>query len=258
MLEESEWNTINNILLDLYTVNDMKQLSGKVLHLLRMMIPFSKGCFAMLDEKGFIDNENSVFAGFDAQSEKKYRDKYLYAEYEKYSFNPEKGAFVFRNIQMLDGGSMEDAGFYGKFLSSEGITYEAGVGITENGRIRGILSLFRSERLGGFSEKSVYILNIMKRHLENIVRNVCLMDMQNFDIVSSKCFDSAVSDFALSQREAEILRLIADGKSNAEICSGLCVSISTVKKHVYNIFNKAGVNSRTQLLNQIYRMRKGS
>ena len=238
----------------MYTINDMKQLSNNVLPVLRMMIPFSKGYFVMLDEKGFMDNENSVFVGFDVLSEKKYRDRYFYAEYEMHEFDSDKETAVFRNLRMPDGGFREG----GKFLRSEDIPYEAGIRIVEEGKVRGILGLFRNGSLGDFSEKSIYILNIMKRHLENIVRNVYLMDLQNFDIVSSKCFDSAVSDFALSQREAEILRLIADGKSNAEICSGLCVSISTVKKHVYNIFNKAGVNSRTQLLNQIYRMRKGS
>lgn len=258
MLNESEWNAINNILLDLYTVNDMKQLSNKVLHVLRLVIPFSKGYFALLDENGRVDNGNSVFDGFDVQAEKEYKEKYFDFDYKKHIFDLKKQTAVFQNPQMFDDEVRKNAGFYKEFLHSEDIPYEAGIGIIENGKIRGILNLFRGAGLGDFSEKNVYVLNILKRHLENIVRNVYLIDTQNFDVVSSKCFDSAVSDFALSEREAEILRLIADGKSNAEICSGLCVSISTVKKHVYNIFNKAGVNSRTQLLNQIYRMRKGS
>lgn len=262
MLKESEWNTINNILLDLYTINDIKQLSNKVLHVLRMMIPFSKGYFALLDENGRFDNENSAFAGFDEHSEKKYKEKYFDIDNIKYIFDLNNGTFVFQNQKMLDGEAHSDAGkgsdFYKEFLHPEKIPYGAGIAIIESGKIRGILNLFRSAGLGDFSEKSIYILNILKRHLENIVRNVYLVDIRNFDAVSSKCFDYAVSDFALSHREAEILRLIADGKSNAEICSGLRVSISTVKKHVYNIFNKAGVNSRTQLLNQIYRLRKGS
>jgi len=56
----------------------------------------------------------------------------------------------------------------------------------------------------------------------------------------------------LSKREVEVLEQIMDGKSNADISELLDVSLSTVKKHIYNIFNKVGVNSRTQLLTMVY------
>jgi LuxR family maltose regulon positive regulatory protein len=52
----------------------------------------------------------------------------------------------------------------------------------------------------------------------------------------------------LSEREMEILRLIADGLSNQEISARLVVSQNTVKSHVKNIFGKLGVNSRTRAI----------
>jgi len=52
----------------------------------------------------------------------------------------------------------------------------------------------------------------------------------------------------LSNREQEILRLISDGLTNQEIASLLVISITTVKTHVGNIFNKLGVTSRTQAI----------
>jgi LuxR family maltose regulon positive regulatory protein len=52
----------------------------------------------------------------------------------------------------------------------------------------------------------------------------------------------------LSQRELEILRLIAEGCSNQEIAVRLVITLHTVKKHSSNIFTKLGVNSRTQAL----------
>ena len=50
----------------------------------------------------------------------------------------------------------------------------------------------------------------------------------------------------LSERELEILQLIAGGLSNQEIGSQLYLSLNTVKAHTRNIYGKLGVNSRTQ------------
>ena len=50
----------------------------------------------------------------------------------------------------------------------------------------------------------------------------------------------------LSVRELEVLHLIAIGDSNYEIAEQLVVAVSTVKRHVSNIFSKLEVTNRTQ------------
>jgi len=50
----------------------------------------------------------------------------------------------------------------------------------------------------------------------------------------------------LTQRELEVLRLIAEGKNNKEIGDELFISEKTVKNHVSNIFKKIDVCDRTQ------------
>ncbi|MBN2086360.1 MAG: hypothetical protein JW748_14165 [Anaerolineales bacterium] len=50
----------------------------------------------------------------------------------------------------------------------------------------------------------------------------------------------------LSEREIEILRLLAKGLSNAQIAQRLVIALATVKRHIQNIYGKLGVNSRTQ------------
>jgi DNA-binding NarL/FixJ family response regulator len=49
----------------------------------------------------------------------------------------------------------------------------------------------------------------------------------------------------LSDREVEVLRLIASGRSNREIAAELVISEHTVRRHLSNIYRKIGVTSRS-------------
>ncbi|MFI6094996.1 response regulator [Lentzea sp. NPDC051213] len=57
----------------------------------------------------------------------------------------------------------------------------------------------------------------------------------------------------LTPREAEVLVLIAQGLSNAEICDRLVVSQATVKTHINRIFAKIGATDRAQAVRYAYR-----
>jgi len=60
---------------------------------------------------------------------------------------------------------------------------------------------------------------------------------------------------ALTERETEVLRLLAQGKANKEIAAALIIGEKTVKTHVSNILSKLGVSSRTQAA--LYAVRLG-
>lgn len=50
----------------------------------------------------------------------------------------------------------------------------------------------------------------------------------------------------LTERELQVLRAVADGKSNKEIADALCISVYTAQVHLRSIFGKLGVSNRTE------------
>jgi len=59
----------------------------------------------------------------------------------------------------------------------------------------------------------------------------------------------------ITERERDVIRLVAQGRSNHEIAQELFISEKTVKTHISNILNKLNLEDRTQLA--IYAIRKG-
>ena len=57
---------------------------------------------------------------------------------------------------------------------------------------------------------------------------------------------SPTEQIALTEREREVLREMAVGRTNKEIARSLDIALTTVKSHVRAIFDKLGVESRTQ------------
>lgn len=60
------------------------------------------------------------------------------------------------------------------------------------------------------------------------------------DLAQQRLFQS------LTEREIEVLSLVAQGFSDKEIAAELCIALNTVKKHMRNILTKTGAKTRTE------------
>ncbi len=69
--------------------------------------------------------------------------------------------------------------------------------------------------------------------------------------VASSAIALLAKRYGITQREQEVMALLVEGKSNKEIEDLLCISFSTVKNHVYNLYKKMEVNSRAQLMHLV-------
>jgi DNA-binding NarL/FixJ family response regulator len=59
---------------------------------------------------------------------------------------------------------------------------------------------------------------------------------------------SATGTPLLTKREEQIVRMVAEGLPNSEICASLGVSTHTVKNHLFRIYEKLGVSNRVELV----------
>lgn len=77
--------------------------------------------------------------------------------------------------------------------------------------------------------------------------SIAEMVLEHLSNKESKNINSDLSErINLTEKENQVLKLIVDGFSNAEIAEKLCVSIHTAKIHVCNILQKLSVKDRTQ------------
>jgi ATP/maltotriose-dependent transcriptional regulator MalT len=94
-------------------------------------------------------------------------------------------------------------------------------------------------------------LKLSKPKIETVVveKEVYVNRNENFVL------DTAlVSQLELSKRELEILSLLSQGYSNQEIATKLFVSLSTVKTHIQNLFEKLDVKRRIQAVEKAKRL----
>ncbi|MBI1805482.1 MAG: response regulator transcription factor [Ignavibacteria bacterium] len=64
----------------------------------------------------------------------------------------------------------------------------------------------------------------------------------------------SLADLGISQRESEVLHLIAAGHSNQEIADTLFLSLNTIKKHTSTLFRKLEAERRTQAIENARRI----
>ena len=86
-------------------------------------------------------------------------------------------------------------------------------------------------------------LQKQKKHIEKLEKKLGDLEQEHKALLEDNQNEVQTD---LTGREIEVLGLIAKGETNTEISDILSISPHTVKSHVIHIFNKLGVNDRTQ------------
>lgn len=136
-----------------------------------------------------------------------------------------------------------DSPFYREYFQPVGLDHVLDLGLsTDRQRYRSIL-LIRGHDAADFSERDRAVLELLRPHLRAREARAELQRRAR-DADQKPASDEPVGPALLTAREREILRLVREGKTNAEIAGELWVSPGTVKKHLEHVYDKLGVASR--------------
>jgi DNA-binding NarL/FixJ family response regulator len=108
------------------------------------------------------------------------------------------------------------------------------------------LSTAECAQLLAFGASACLAKDTQSRDLVNAI-HLASRGLQVIPRAASNPDGSIASGYLLTQREAEVLPLLQQGLSNAQIAIALQVGVETVRTHARNIYAKLGVSSRREL-----------
>jgi len=154
---------------------------------------------------------------------------------------------VLLDLQMPDGDGFQTATFLRQFYPQMAIVILTASESDED--------LYRAVQLGvaGYLLKSLDANELFDLLGSVAVGEMALTRAMAARLVRSIAKHNATTDAngspmpALTERELDVLRLVAQGASNPQIADHLCITVNTVKVHLHNILEKLQLKNRAQI-----------
>lgn len=247
MLKEFEWKRISDILLKVYDQESTLSIASTFLKSIQSLISHNQSNFRAFDPvSGHEFLDDAVFLGVEGEKIRLFYENIANEKDYLANYYNCESSLVYCDTDVLPKKIREKTDFYKHYLLPQRIPYVCGIIIIKNANLIGIMNLFRSEEWGDFTEKECYILEIFKPHITNLI--VKSIDKKDSTLFNKAVIDEHLNSLPITAREKEITKLILKGNSNGDIAKKLNVSLSTVKKHIYNIFLKLDINSKLDLI----------
>lgn len=177
-----------------------------------------------------------------------YRD-YVDKDYTSWLLNQPNLYNVYRDSDYISEAAKKDSVLYREWLQPMGLSYGCGMIIAYGKVVYGTVTLARGLDERDFSDKEMERLRILGRHLCRKFNLLCPNGVVFRK--SEKEHEALRQAFDLTGRENEICNLIYNGRTPAAIADLLCISVSTVNRHIANIYSKLQINTRYELLEKM-------
>lgn len=235
-----------HLLLRCSSQRDPYSLCGQIVTELHEYIPYEQARILFFDISGKING--SLLYGVSRRIWENFMDYYKQdLSVSSYSLKKPLQISEKEKISVCDwtdqSGRQKDFPLFARdYVRPLKLTYCLGIGLSDqNNCIRAIIVLDRTRKTP-FSEDEIKLIQKLRPLLENYFIGLLLPAPEEFSAMS---FLGA--QFHLTKREQEVVSLLNESLSTADLGSRLNISIGTVYKHIAHIYEKCGISSRQEL-----------
>lgn len=246
MLDDSTWRKIDLIIANIYSSKNDKELRTVFLQEIKKIIPYDAASFDLKTKyKNYEIFSNPISVNYSNESMKDYYKNYADKDYANWLVTQSDLYSVYRDSDFISDEVIESSILYKKWLKPLGLKYGLGAIVSKDNNVFGSITFTKKQKKKDFSDKDIEILKILIKHI-----SIKFSQLYPNGIIYKKGVNY-INKYNLTKREDEICQLIYQGLNNSEIASTLCVSKTTVDRHIANIYSKVGVNNRIQLFKKV-------
>ena len=237
-VRELPWEKIHHFLLASGSIRDPRELSVQIVRNIYALIPYDQARVYFINDNGKIYDE--VLFGADKRWSKIYIEYFSQLENGRYNIASDKNSV---RLGIHDWSSLERSEFITDYIKPQGLHYSTGFSLSDVNNHKKCCVAFDRVNRSSYTEDEMATMRVIKAHVDNLHKNLFVLSSNTYDR-----FQKQGPEASLSRRESEIAELLCEGVTPANIGKKLCLSISTVYRHIANIHSKLGVSNRQELL----------
>lgn len=240
-LNNNDWIFINDLIYRLNSTNDVRSLQKIFLSSISSIIVFDRAAFYLASD--FSETGAPVSVNVPQPSIENYA-KYMNSDYTKWIFSLSK-SMVYRESDMWTDAERENTLYYQKMYAPIDIHYVLTMGLIHENEFMGCCSFYNAYSHGDFSDHTLNLLDVLKDHIALAIYQRTKGKKSLQDPVAVEQYATEID---LTKKEKEVFHLLLTDLTTEEICQQLFISPNTLKNHLQNIYNKADVKNKFQLL----------
>ncbi|SHH98103.1 regulatory protein, luxR family [Sporobacter termitidis DSM 10068] len=245
--ENNDWMFLNNIIFLIHSIEDPLEMRRTLLSQLSLFMSFDSATFYISSAEDDRVLVSPVVFNITPEAGEKYIRIYDAQDYAKGLMFSGK-SIIYRESDIMPDEQRVETEYYKSCYLPCSWHYSVSMVITYERRFLGVLTLFRFSGKPDFEYEDIFILEMLKGHLEfRLYRDIFSAAPGGEQLTAGQC----AAKYGLTRREETILSALLEGRESDEICTSLCITKNTLKKHILNIYRKLGIKNRVQLLRTV-------
>ena len=250
IIEKNHINLLSHIIYVIYNTSDLNEMRREVMGLLQHAVPFNNANFFLIEKRDggreFLTDLININTLSNPASEidsilERYQEEYAEIDSLHWLYNA-KRPLTYRTSDYLSESEFENTTYYKEFYEPFNVHHGAQMVFASGGNCLGLLTLFRPKDQPNFTDTEIFFLDNIKDHM-----SVRLRQKSSDKHTPDQSSTALMKKYELTRRECEILELLLEGKEKEQIAEELFIAENTLRRHIYNMYTKMGIQHRWQL-----------